>query len=221
MINLNRIDLRNIPADLDAFIQQTWNWIDVDDLNIRWKLPNAIAIAEQWLSRRLNVLDMQNETTFPVSTGEIDLPARFKAVETLWREGATVHVHYLEHVEPLSETNMSNWLLAKYPDLLQYATLFRLAPFFPPEDTRPEQEWKPRMEELLQQVIEDDERARLGRSSAYEARKPHTGGPDGSYTFMLPEQFRQTQQAQTRIPAMFLPGYYTVSLNKIRVYPTS
>lgn len=72
-------------------------------------------------------------------------------------------IGYFERLNPLSDSNTTNWLTENAPDLILYASLLQASPYLK-NDPRI-QTWNAFYDEISQQIMEEDKRFRTDEAS--------------------------------------------------------
>lgn len=78
---------------------------------------------------------------------------------------------YFAKVTPLDDTNTSNWVLEKHPDLYLYGSLLHAAPFLHGDERIPV--WRSFVDEVMEQLRLSDERSRAGNTPLKARIRPY------------------------------------------------
>lgn len=159
------------------------DWIDRDDLTA--KIPAFIAMCEAQFDSRLRTVDQEVSTAIAINEENTDLPSDFLELRSIYVDGTdanapatvaivanairvspvpteavTVNLDYFAKLTPLSSTNQSNWLLARYPNSYLYGALY-FAEAFNDNPTRASQ-WKGLFDEQVEQIAKEGKSKRYG-----------------------------------------------------------
>jgi hypothetical protein len=82
----------------------------------------------------------------------------------------TVEIAYFKKIDPLTESNATNWLLTKHPDAYLYGSLTHSAPYL--QDDERAALWGQAYEQVLERIRLAEERMLMGGSSPKARVKP-------------------------------------------------
>lgn len=152
------------PTVLPALIKQVLNiWASTGD----WKHTIEIVPISQWRDLAASNRDASGIPTKAVIVPEMDGWPNTGAKLYLWPQPSSdpnspfaIDFKYLKDLAPLSNSNTSNGLLLRHPDLYLYAALAESAPFYQHDERLPL--WEQRYAQIVREINIERERAEFG-----------------------------------------------------------
>ena len=215
-------------SELRTAIQR---WLDNDNPNLVAAIPDFIVLAESWFSRHFHTRDMELRYSTPLvpdpepapeDRGVYDLPADWGGHRTVERVDENLESLYWQKIPALTDLAPTNWLLTKYPDLYLYASLANAEPWLKND---------PRV-----QLWANAAQAAKDEIEAHDVHDRYSGGPlrsriesdnfwsryessrNGRMDYLPVYDFFDLIAAKPSIE-YWHPGWFTVSEDKIRIWP--
>jgi hypothetical protein len=192
-------------------------YLRVEDLELHNAISTMIRSAENWLNRNLRTLDMETEQVYPLGVdGVYDLPTDWLEMRLVRGDSADLTLLYWQKIPALSDSNQTNWVLDRYPDLYLYASLRHAAALLPKDDRRVFEDWSPTSQSYLNEVKLEDWDARFSGSPLRARRWRDPELQEGIYEYLGVHQFHAKQ-------ARWCPSsherYFTVEGRKLKILP--
>lgn len=206
--------------------QEIEDWCDNRNSNFIAIIPTLIQDAESWFRRHLHTREMECLITTPIAPagvteeqlGIYDLPADWGGHKALWKDEDTLSILYWRRIPDLSDTNTTNWLLDKYPDVYRYASLAAAEGYLKNDPRLPL--WASAAVQGLQEIAEHDEHDRFSGGPLQSRRERWWTGVSrysGRYEYLPPFDFHDLTVAKESL----YDGtrYFTVDQSFIRIWP--
>lgn len=169
---LNRSDLTDdIPGfvqSAEAYLNRKLRAREMEDYRVDYTVSGQFTVPTDLLELRNIQVEDNARQLRSVSRSYLDglapsggLPCYYsmQGMEILFYpspdDGTAIQYRYLKSIPALSDSNTSNWLLVRAPDLYLYASLFYSAPFL--DDDSRIMTWKALRDEALE-ILNDSER---------------------------------------------------------------
>ena len=210
-------------AELKTAVQ---NALDNNNPNLIAAIPDMIALGEAWMRRHLHTREMECRSTTPLlpdgvadeDKGIYDLPADWGGHRTVERRTDNLVILYWRKLASLSDSNTSNWVLEKHPDLYYSASLAHSEAWLK-NDPRVAL-WAQSSIQIIKEIEEHDVHDRYsgGPIRVRTERAAPWRGCAVRLEYLPPFDFFDLEGSDF-IGDSDHPGYFTVAEDKIRIWP--
>lgn len=223
----------------DELVDEIQRWADFSNPNFIASIPDFIWECEVRVSRYLRTFETECRIATPLipagvteaTLGVYDLPSDWAGFKSVDRVGDYVWILYHRRIPHLSESNPSNWLLVKHPDLYRYMSLVAAEGWLK-NDPRFEF-WHKAVDRILKEILLADDEVRYSGGplvSRLPGQRPwlrlKTRYADGRLDFLpsydyydLIESGALPEDVGCRGSPDGRAGYFTIADNKLQIWP--